>query len=81
MLVVSGKWVYIVFVMIKIEQNKNFKGYLNIFVAGFLFDQVKSRANAMKIASDLAVQREETGYTFLGSPKLVSHSESLSGGK
>jgi len=80
-LVVSGKWVYIVFVMIKIEQNKNFKGYLNIFVAGFLFDQVKSRANAMKIASDLAVQRQEKGYTFLGSPKLISHSELLHGGK
>jgi hypothetical protein len=67
--------------MIKIEKNKNFKGNLNIFVGGFLFDQVKSRANAMKIASDLAVQREEKGYTFLGSPKLISHSEVLHQGK
>ncbi len=80
MLVVSGKWVYIVS-MIKIEKNKNFKGYLNIFVGGFLFDQVKSRANAMKIASDLAVQREEEGYTFLGSPKLISNSKPISQGK
>jgi len=67
--------------MITIEKNKNFKGYLNIFVGGFLFDQVKSRANAMKIANDLAVQRQEKGYTFLGSPKLISHSELLHGGK
>ena len=80
MLAVSGEWVYIV-TMIKIEKNKNFKGYLNIFVGGFLFDQVKSRANAMKIASDLAVQRQEKGYTFLGSPKLISHSEALNQGK
>ena len=69
-LALSGKWVYIV-TMIKIEKNKNFTEYLNISVGGFLFDQVKSRANAMKIASDLAVQREEKGYLFLGSPKLV----------
>ena len=67
--------------MIKIEQNKNFKGYLNILVGGLLFDQVKSRAYAMKIASDLAIQSEETGYTVLGSPRLVSHSEALKGGK
>lgn len=80
MLAVWGEWVYIV-CMITIEKNKNFKGYLNIFVGGFLFDQVKSRANAMKIASDLAVQRQEKGYTFLGSPKLISHSELLHGGK
>lgn len=80
MLAVWGEWVYIVS-MIKIEKNKNFKGYLNIFVGGFLFDQVKSRANAMKIASDLAVQRQEKGYTFLGSPKLISHSEALNQGK
>jgi hypothetical protein len=79
-LAVWGEWVYIV-CMITIEKNKNFKGYLNIFVGGFLFDQVKSRANAMKIASDLAVQRQEKGYTFLGSPKLISHSELLHGGK
>jgi len=79
-LAVWGEWVYIVS-MIKIEKNKNFKGYLNIFVGGFLFDQVKSRANAMKIASDLAVQRQEKGYTFLGSPKLISHSEALNQGK
>ena len=80
MLAVWGKRVYIV-CMITIEKNKNFKGYLNIFVGGFLFDQVKSRANAMKIASDLAVQRQEKGYTFLGSPKLISHSEALNQGK
>ena len=35
----------------------------------------------MKIANDLAVQRQEKGYTFLGSPKLISHSELLNGGK
>lgn len=80
MLAIASKTVYIVY-MIKIEKNKNFKGHLNIFVGGFLFDQVKSRANAMKIASDLAVQREEKGYTFLGSPKLISHSEVLNQGK
>tara|TARA_R110000823_G_scaffold211337_1_gene341669 strand:- start:1036 stop:1278 length:243 start_codon:yes stop_codon:yes gene_type:complete len=79
-LAIASKTVYIVY-MIKIEKNKNFKGHLNIFVGGFLFDQVKSRANAMKIASDLAVQREEKGYTFLGSPKLISHSEVLNQGK
>lgn len=80
MLAISHDRVYIV-TMIKIEKNKNFKGWLNIFVGGYLFDQVKSRANAMKIASDLAVQREEKGYTFLGSPKLISHSEALNQGK
>ena len=67
--------------MIKIEKNKNFKGWLNISVGGYLFDQVKSRANAIKIASDLAVQREEEGYIFLGSPKLTSRSEALNQGK
>lgn len=80
MLAIARKTVYIV-CMITIEKNKNFRGYLNIFVGGFLFDQVKSRANAMKIASDLAVQREEDGYTFLGSPKLISNSKPISQGK
>ena len=35
----------------------------------------------MKIASDLAVQREEDGYTFLGSPKLIHNSKPISQGK
>ena len=57
--------------MIKIEKNENFKGFLNIFVGGFLFDQVKSRAEALKIAKKLAKSRKEDGFSFLGFPMLT----------
>ena len=57
--------------MIKIEKNENFKGFLNIFVGGFLFDQVQSRATALKIAKKLAKERKEDGFSFLGFPMLT----------
>jgi len=57
--------------MIKIEKNENFKGWLNIFVGGFFFDQVKSRAEALKIAKKLAKSRKEDGFSFLGFPMLT----------
>ena len=52
--------------MIKIEKNENFKQFLNIFVGGFLVDQVKSRAEALKIANKLCESRNEKGFSFLG---------------
>ena len=52
--------------MIRIEKNDNFRGYLNIFVCGFLVDQVKSRAKAIEIANDLCTSRQEKGFDFLG---------------
>tara|TARA_Y100000356_G_C11082446_1_gene194761 strand:- start:78 stop:260 length:183 start_codon:yes stop_codon:yes gene_type:complete len=54
--------------MIKIEKNENFKQFLNIFVGGFLVDQVKSRAEALKIANKLCKSRNEKGFSFLGFP-------------
>jgi hypothetical protein len=57
--------------MIKIEKNENFKGWLNIFVGGFLFEQVQSRATALKIAKKLAKTRKEDGFSFLGFPILT----------
>jgi len=56
--------------MIKIEKNKNFKGFLNIFVGGFLFDQVQSRAEALKIANKLCRERDEKAFSFLGFPMI-----------
>jgi hypothetical protein len=61
--------------MIKIEKNENFKGILNIFVCGCLFDQVKTRAKAIRIASDLAIQRKESGFSFLGFPMVQGETE------
>ena len=57
--------------MIKIEKNENFRGWLNIFVSGFLFEQVKSRAEALKIAKKLARSRKEDGFSLLGFPMLT----------
>ena len=56
--------------MIKIEKNENFKGYLNIFVGGFLVDQVKSRAEAIRMANKLCTSRKEKGFAFLGFPMM-----------
>ncbi len=56
--------------MIKIEKNQNFKGFLDIFVGGFHFEQVKSRAKAIRIASNLAKERGEIGFSFLGFPMV-----------
>ena len=56
--------------MIKIEKNENFKGFLNIFVGGFLVDQVQSRAKAIRIASNLAKERGDIGFSFLGFPMV-----------
>jgi len=56
--------------MIKIENNKNFKGWLNIFVGGFLFDQAKTQAKAIKIANDLCKTRGENGFSLHGFPMM-----------
>jgi len=52
--------------MISIENCKNFKGWLNISVGGILFDQVKNRAKAIKIAKSLCESRKENGFSFNG---------------
>lgn len=54
--------------MIKIEKNENFKEFLNIFVGGFLVEQVKCQAKAIKIANKLCKERDEKGFSFLGFP-------------
>ena len=54
--------------MIKIEKNENVHGWLNIFVGGFLVEQVQSRAKAIKIADKLAKSRGEIGFSLLGFP-------------
>jgi hypothetical protein len=51
--------------MIKIEKNENFKGWLNIFVGGFLVEQINGRANALKIAKQIAQDRGEKNFLFL----------------
>ncbi len=56
--------------MITIKNCKNFNGWLNIFVGGILFDQVKSRAKAIKIANKLCRSRKENGFSFNGFPML-----------
>ena len=52
--------------MIKIEKNENFKEWLNISVGGFLFQQVRKRSEAIKIAKSLAKSRNEKGFFFEG---------------
>jgi hypothetical protein len=54
--------------MIKIETNENFKGWLNIFVGGFLFDQAKNEAKAIRIANQLCKERGEKIFTLNGFP-------------
>ena len=54
--------------MIKIEKNENLHGWHNIFVGGFLVEQVKSRAKAIKAAEKLAKSRGEIGFSLLGFP-------------
>tara|TARA_B100001123_G_scaffold377896_1_gene445670 strand:- start:1006 stop:1206 length:201 start_codon:yes stop_codon:yes gene_type:complete len=56
--------------MIRIEKNENFHGYLNIFVGGFLVDQVKNRAEAIRVANKLCKSRNEKGFAFLGFPMM-----------
>ena len=51
--------------MIKIEKNENFKGWLNIFVGGFLVEQINGRAKALKIAKQIAKDRGEKNFLFL----------------
>jgi len=55
--------------MIKIEKN-NFSGWFDIRVAGFLVEQVSSRAKALRIARRLCWSRKEKGFSFLGFPVL-----------
>jgi len=61
--------------MIKIEKNENISGWLNIFVAGFLVEQVKGRAKALRIAGKLAKERKEIGFSFLGFPMIAGETE------
>jgi hypothetical protein len=51
--------------MIKIEKNDNFKGWLNIFVGGFLVEQINGRAKALKLAKQIAKERGERKFLFL----------------
>ena len=61
--------------MIKIEKNENFSGWLNIFVGGFLVEQVTSRAKAIEIAGKLAKERKQIGFSFLGFPMVAGETD------
>ena len=54
--------------MIKIEKSLNFIGWFNIFVGGFLVEQVKSRAKALRVANKLCKSRQQEGFFFEGFP-------------
>ncbi len=54
--------------MINIEKNSNFIGWFNIFVGGFLVEQVESRAKAIKVANKLCKSRNEKNFLFEGFP-------------
>lgn len=67
-----AKLVYLVS-MIKIEKNENLQGWFNIFVGGFLVEQVQSRAKALRLANKLAKKEGDAGFSFLGN--LVTRGE------
>ncbi len=48
--------------MIKIEKNRNFNGFFNVFAFGRLIEQVQGRARALSLATQLAKQNEQTHF-------------------
>lgn len=58
--------------MLKIEQNENFKEFINIFFNDKLIDQQKTKAKAVKVATKFAKENGIKGFTFFGTAKLFS---------
>jgi|TARA_A200000159_G_scaffold103759_1_gene96473 hypothetical protein len=58
--------------MLKIEQNENFKQFINIFFNDKLIDQQRTKAKAVKVATKFAKENDIKGFTFFGTAKLFS---------
>ena len=50
--------------MIAIRKNPSFPQWMQILVAGCLFEEVEGRAKALRVAKKLAKQRGETQILF-----------------
>lgn len=58
--------------MLKIEQNENFKQFINIFYNDKLIDQQRTKAKAVKVATKFAKENGIKAFTFFGTAKLFS---------
>ena len=52
--------------MISVTKNQNFRQYFNVSIGGYLIDQVKGKAQALRLAKKLCKQRDEKSFLFEG---------------
>ena len=52
--------------MISVTKNQNFRQYFNVSIGGYLIDQVKGKAQALRLAKKLCKERDEKSFLFEG---------------